>query len=120
LTIDYYLLRSYLPWRFMDFLHERDGWSGWLSAAVCAPAFAELAKLGKIERYPRKCVVVREGAVGTSLFIQLERRIRIFMNPHDERRFVIGSYGPGTMFGEVALDGGPAGGHTDGLLVVSM
>lgn len=78
-----------------------------LLSSVCAPPFAELAKLGKIERYPRKCLIVREGAIGTSLFILLEGRIRIFMNGDDERRFVIGTYGPGTMFGEVALDGGP-------------
>lgn len=78
-----------------------------LFSAVCTPPFAELAKLGKTERYPRKCLIVREGAIGTSLFILLEGRIRIFMNGDDERRFVIGTYGPGTMFGEVALDGGP-------------
>lgn len=78
-----------------------------LIAAVCAPPVADLAKLGRIERYPRKCLIVREGAIGTSLFILLEGRIRIFMNGDDDRRFVIGTYGPGTMFGEVALDGGP-------------
>lgn len=77
------------------------------AAEICSPPIAELAILGEMRRIPRKTVVVREGENGGSLFVLLEGRISIYIENPDERRFVIGTYGPGTLFGEGALDGGP-------------
>ena len=74
---------------------------------ICSPPIAELAKLGLIQCFPRKALVVREGEAGDALFVLLEGRIRIFAEDQDGHRFVIGSYGPGTLFGEGSLDGGP-------------
>lgn len=74
---------------------------------VCAKPIAELARLGSVRPFARKTLLVREGDAGHELFVVLEGRIRIFIGIQDERRFVIGAYGPGTLFGEVSLDGGP-------------
>ena len=74
---------------------------------VCSPPIAALARLGAIRQYPRKSLLVKEGEAGDTLFVLLEGRMRIFAEDQDEHRFVIGIYGPGTLFGEGSLDGGP-------------
>ena len=74
---------------------------------ICSPPIAALAHLGSLRRFPRKTLVVREGEVGDTLFVLLEGRIRIFAEDQDGHRFVIGAYGPGSLFGEGSLDGGP-------------
>jgi CRP/FNR family cyclic AMP-dependent transcriptional regulator len=77
-----------------------------LIRATCTPTIAEMASMGSLQSFPRKSLIVKEGAHGHTLFILLAGRIRIYFEQND-RRFVIGTYGPGTLFGEVALDGGP-------------
>lgn len=74
---------------------------------ICSPSIAELARLGRRCRFVQGTLVVREGDPGDSLFVLLAGRIRIFVDAEDERRFVIGTYGPGALFGEGSLDGGP-------------
>jgi len=74
---------------------------------ICAPPIAELARLGVIRHFARKSLVVREGEAGDALFVLVDGRIRIFAEDQEEHRFVIGTYGPGTLFGEGSLDGGP-------------
>lgn len=73
----------------------------------CSAPIAELARLGHVRSYPRKSLLVREGETGDALFVLIEGRIRVFAEDQDGHRFVIGSYGPGTLFGEGSLDGGP-------------
>lgn len=73
---------------------------------ACSPSIAALARLGRRCRFAPGALVLREGDPGDSLFVLLTGRIRIFVDA-DERRFVIGTYGPGTLFGEGSLDGGP-------------
>jgi CRP/FNR family cyclic AMP-dependent transcriptional regulator len=75
------------------------------SATENAPSL--LASLGEVRPYANKTLIIREGSRGNALFILLSGRIRIFTEDADGRRFVIGSYGSGTFFGEGALDGGP-------------
>jgi CRP/FNR family cyclic AMP-dependent transcriptional regulator len=75
--------------------------------AVCSPPIAALAKLGRQCVFPARTSIVREGDPGDSLFVVLDGRIRIFVDSDDERRFVIGLFGPGSLFGEGSLDGGP-------------
>lgn len=74
---------------------------------VCAPSIADLARLGELRQFPRKATVIREGELGRSLYVLISGRIRIFSEDQDGHRFVIGSFGPGTLFGEGSLDGGP-------------
>ena len=74
---------------------------------ICAPPIAALARLGATRQFPRKSLVVREGEAGDALFVLLDGRIRIYAEDPGEHRFVIGTYGPGTLFGEGSLDGGP-------------
>lgn len=74
---------------------------------ICPPSIAELARLGALRRFPRKSLIIREGEIGKSLFVLLSGRIRIFAEDQEGHRFVIGSFGPGALFGEGSLDGGP-------------
>lgn len=66
-----------------------------------------LASIGQVSKYASKALIIREGSRGDSLFVVLSGRIRIFTEDADGHRFVIGTYGSGTLFGEGALDGGP-------------
>lgn len=75
--------------------------------AAMAKSVVELARLGTVRHYPRKSLVIREGEMGTSLFVLLEGRIRIFSEDRDVHRFVFGAFGAGALFGEVSLDQGP-------------
>ncbi len=74
---------------------------------ICSASIAALAQLGTPCEFARKSLVIKEGEVGEALFVLLSGRIRIFAQDPDGHRFVIGSYGPGTLFGEGSLDGGP-------------
>ena len=74
---------------------------------ICSPPIAALALLGEVRQFARKDLVVREGEAGDALFVLIEGRIRIYAEDPDEHRFVIGTYGPGSLFGEGSLDGGP-------------
>lgn len=74
---------------------------------VCPPPIAALARLGSLREFAPRSLVIEEGEIGDSLFVLIEGRIRIFSQDLDGRRFVIGTFGPGTLFGEGSLDGGP-------------
>ncbi len=74
---------------------------------MLAQSISELATLGAHQTYPARTLLIREGEEGTSLFVLLEGRVRIFTENAEGERFVFGSFGPGTLFGETALDGGP-------------
>ena len=71
----------------------------------------ELARLGNLlraRRYARGEVIFLEGDEGTSLCLIAEGRIRIQLTGADGREVVINVYGPGEIFGEMALlDGEP-------------
>ncbi len=73
----------------------------------CTPPVAELARLGEARTFTRKQLLVHEGEPGSELYVVLSGRVRIYTDNDQGRRFVLGSYGPGTLFGEGALDGGP-------------
>ncbi len=71
------------------------------------PTLASLSGLGRKRRFDRESVVVREGDPGNCLYVLLTGKVRIHVDADDERRYVIGTYGPGALFGEGSLDGGP-------------
>ena len=70
-------------------------------------ALSALAQMGTRQLYSRQARIVTEGELGQALFVVLSGRIRIYTENQSERRFVIGTFGPGTLFGEGSLDGGP-------------
>jgi CRP-like cAMP-binding protein len=71
----------------------------------------ELSRLGallRVRRYARGEVIFLEGDEGNSLCLIAEGRIRIQLTGTDGREVVINVYGPGEIFGEMALlDGEP-------------
>jgi CRP-like cAMP-binding protein len=71
----------------------------------------ELQRLGGLlrpRRYTRGEVIFLEGDEGTALCLIAEGRIRIQLTGTDGREVVINVYGPGEIFGELALlDGEP-------------
>jgi CRP-like cAMP-binding protein len=69
---------------------------------------ARLAALLRARRYARGEVIFLEGDEGTALCLIAEGRIRIQLTGADGREVVITVYGPGEIFGEMALlDGEP-------------
>lgn len=73
---------------------------------VCTPPIAALARLGTPQVVAARGMIVAEGEVGDCLYVLLAGQVRIFVDDDDTRRFVIGRFGPGTLFGEGSLDGG--------------
>lgn len=71
------------------------------------PMIAELARIGKRKKFTRRSMLIREGDPGGEMFVLLSGRIRIFTEGEGRRRFVFGTFGPGTPFGEFSLDHGP-------------
>lgn len=72
-----------------------------------AQPIADLARIGRIESFRKGELLIREGETGDSLYVLLSGRIRIFSDGDDERRYVIGTFETGAIFGEGSLDGGP-------------
>ena len=67
-----------------------------------------LSRLLRSRRYARGEVIFLEGDQGTALCLIAEGRIRIQLTGADGREVVINVYGPGEIFGEMALlDGEP-------------
>ena len=67
-----------------------------------------LGALLRARRYARGEVIFLEGDTGTALCLIAEGRIRIQLTGADGREVVINVYGPGEIFGEMALlDGEP-------------
>lgn len=72
-----------------------------------AQPIADLARLGRIAPYRKGSLIIMEGDAGDTLYVLLSGRIRIFSDGSDGRRYVFGTFGPGAIFGEGSLDGGP-------------
>jgi CRP-like cAMP-binding protein len=79
-----------------------------LFAGLPEVELARLSKLLRARRYARAEVIFLEGDEGTSLCLIAEGRIRIQLTGADGREVVLNVYGPGEIFGELALlDGEP-------------
>ncbi|MBK6400681.1 MAG: Crp/Fnr family transcriptional regulator [Rhodocyclaceae bacterium] len=50
--------------------------------------------------------IIAEGNVGDSLFVVVEGTVRIYARDERGRELEFGVFGPGTLFGEMCLDGG--------------
>jgi CRP/FNR family transcriptional regulator, cyclic AMP receptor protein len=67
-----------------------------------------LGRLLRPRRYARGEVIFLEGDAGTALCLIAEGEVRIQLTGTDGREIILNSYGPGELFGELALlDGEP-------------
>ena len=69
-------------------------------------ALQALAKEGVQRRYRKRSVIISEGDVGESLFILLAGAVRIYSQDSRGRELDFGLLEPGTIFGEMAMEGG--------------
>lgn len=69
-------------------------------------ALRALAARSEAKWWPKGRVLIREGEVGSTLFIILSGRLRAYsVNDDDSRRVTYGEYLPGEFLGEMSLDG---------------
>jgi CRP/FNR family cyclic AMP-dependent transcriptional regulator len=69
-------------------------------------ALVTLIKEGTLRRYRHRALIISEGDIGASLFILLEGTVRIFSQDEHGRELDFGLLEAGTIFGEMALEGG--------------
>jgi len=69
-------------------------------------ALAVLVKDGTLRRYKKHTLIISEGDLGASLFILLDGAVRIYSQDEHGRELDFGLLEPGTIFGEMALEGG--------------
>lgn len=80
----------------------------WIETAPLTDSVRALARRGELCRFGKGSVLIQEGAVGDTLYIVLEGRLRVFGSTmSSEREITYGTYGPGEYIGEMGLDGGP-------------
>jgi CRP/FNR family cyclic AMP-dependent transcriptional regulator len=70
------------------------------------PLLREIARRGRIVRYPRHAVLINEGERGDTLFIILAGRVKVFSTGRDGREVILDVHGAGETVGEMALDDG--------------
>lgn len=75
------------------------------TVGVLPAAFQQLASAGTSRRYPKKTRFISEGEPGTSIYLVLSGTVKVFTSDIDGKEFIFGMYGPGTLLGEMALDG---------------
>lgn len=69
-------------------------------------ALMALIKDGALRRYRKRALIISEGDIGASLFVLLEGTVRIFSRDEHGRELNFGLLESGTIFGEMALEGG--------------
>lgn len=65
-----------------------------------------LAADGNPRRYKKRAMIVAEGDIGASLFVLLDGAVRIFSQDENGHELNFGILEAGTIFGEMALEGG--------------
>lgn len=68
-------------------------------------ALRALADSGVRRHYARRTRFISEGDDGTAIYIILSGQVKVFTSDLEGKEFLFGSYGPGTILGEMALDG---------------
>lgn len=67
-----------------------------------------LARRGLIARHAKGTLLIQEGAIDETLYMNLSGRLRSFsVNTSNGREITYGIYLPGEYLGEMSLDGGP-------------
>ncbi len=78
------------------------------AAEALSPALlAEIAAGSAVRRFPANAVLITEGDVSDTLFVVVSGRVKVYAANDAGREVILNSHGPGEMFGELALDGGP-------------
>jgi CRP/FNR family cyclic AMP-dependent transcriptional regulator len=67
----------------------------------------QLAAAGVRRHFPKRTRFITEGEAGTSIYVILAGRVKVFTSDLDGKEFVFGIYESGTILGEMALDGLP-------------
>ena len=79
-----------------------------LETAPLTDGVRALARRGELCRFAKGAVLIQEGAIGDTLFVILDGRLRVYgSHLANEREITYGTYGPGEYVGEMGLDGGP-------------
>lgn len=66
----------------------------------------ELAAKGLIRRYKAHTILIEEGDRGSTVFVVLTGRLRIYCSDYSGHEITLALYGPGEYVGEMSLDGG--------------
>ncbi|MGZ8291002.1 MAG: Crp/Fnr family transcriptional regulator [Telluria sp.] len=75
------------------------------NAPPFSPSMQALAAAGVTCRFPKRTRFIAEGDAGTSIYVILSGRVKVFTCDVDGKEFLFGTYGSGTILGEMALDG---------------
>lgn len=67
----------------------------------------DLMVRGDVHRFSRGSILIVEGAISSSLFILLSGKLKVFSRDDRGREVIYNLVGPGEVFGEMILDGGP-------------
>jgi len=70
-------------------------------------AMRQLAAAGVVRRFAKRTRFITEGEVGTSIYVILSGRVKVFTSDMDGKEFVFGMLEDGAILGEMALDGQP-------------
>lgn len=76
-----------------------------VTEAGISPALRALADSGERRHYARRTRFISEGDEGKAIYIMLAGEVKVFTSDLDGKEFLFGTYGPGTILGEMALDG---------------
>jgi CRP/FNR family cyclic AMP-dependent transcriptional regulator len=80
-----------------------------------SPSLRLLAQSGIVRRFARKTRFISEGEEGTSIYIVLSGKVKAFSCDGSGKEFVFSVCGPGSILGEMALDGQPRSASVEAL-----
>ena len=64
----------------------------------------QLAAAGVVRRFAKRTRFITEGEAGTSIYVILSGRVKVFTSDMDGKEFVFGMFEDGAILGEMALD----------------
>lgn len=80
-----------------------------------SPALQQLAATGVERLFRKRTRFIVEGEEGNSIYIILSGQVKVFTSDAEGKEFLFGCYGPGTLLGEMALDGHPRSASVEAL-----
>lgn len=76
-------------------------------SADSSTLLGELAAMGAIRHYRKHAILITEGEEGHSVYVVLDGRVKVYAADRDGKECVFDTLGPGSLVGEMALDGQP-------------
>lgn len=86
-----------------------------LNLDFLSPSMRALADTGVTRHFPKRTRFIAEGDAGTSIYVILSGRVKVFTSDMDGKEFLFGTYERGTILGEMALDGQPRSASVEAL-----